>query len=215
MEGLTKRQKKVFEFLIKGIQEQGFPPSIREIGKALGISSLRGVTGHLEALQRKGYIERGSGARTIRIQRARLATFGWWGQVQPLPFGSGAKVPLVGSIAAGQPILAEESIEDELLVDERFVPKGTVFALRIKGESMIGAGILDGDYVLVHQQPTVQEGEVAAVLVGDEATVKRFHKRQGVVELISENPRIKPIRLTEKDPTIRILGKVCGVMRRV
>ena len=206
MEGLTKRQKKVFEFLMKGIRERGFPPSIREIGKALGISSLRGVTGHLEALERKGYIERSPGARAIRIQR---------GQVQPLPFGAGAKVPLVGTIAAGQPILAQEQIEDELLVDERFVPKGTVFALRIKGESMIEAGILDGDYVLVHQQPTVQEGEVAAILVGDEATVKRFHKRQGVVELVSENPRMKPIHLTEKDPTIRILGKVVGVLRRM
>jgi len=206
MEELTKRQKKVFEFLMKGIQERGFPPSIREIGKAMGISSLRGVTGHLEALERKGYIERESGARTIRIKR---------GQVQTLPFQEGAKVPLVGAIAAGSPILAEESIEDELLVDERFVPKGTVFALKVRGESMIGAGILNGDYVLVQQQPTAHEGEIVAALIGDEATVKRFHKRGGIVELVSENPTMKPIRLTEKDPTIRILGKVVGVMRRV
>jgi len=206
MEELTKRQQKVLNCVMKGIQEMGFPPSIREIGKALGISSLRGVTGHLEALQRKGYIERGPGARAIRIRR---------GQVQSLPFQAGAKVPLVGTIAAGQPILAEEQIEDELLVDERFVPKGTVFALRIKGESMIEAGILDGDYVLVRQQPTALEGEVVAVLVGEEATVKRFHKRPGAIELISENPKMRPIRLTEKDPTVRILGKIVGVMRRL
>ena len=206
MEELTKRQKKVFDYLRKEVQEKGFPPSIREIGKAIGIVSLRGVTGHLEALERKGYIERKAGARAIRIKR---------GQIHALPGGGGSRVPLLGQIAAGSPIFAQETIEDELLVDERFVPKGTVFALKIKGESMIGAGILNGDYVLVQQQATVQEGEIAAVLVGDEATVKRFHKRQGVVELVSENPRMKPIRLTEKDPTIRILGKVVGVMRRV
>jgi len=206
MEELTKRQKKVLDVVLKGIREKGFPPSIREIGKALGISSLRGVTGHLEALERKGYIERESGARTIRIKR---------GTVQSLPFSEGMKVPLLGAIAAGQPLLAEERIEDELLVDERFVPKGKAFALKIKGESMIGAGILDGDYVLVQQQATVQEGEVAAVLIGEEATVKRFHKRHGVIELVSENPTMKPILVTEKDPTIRILGKVISVMRRL
>lgn len=206
MEELTKRQQKVLDFLWKRIQVRGFPPSIREIGKAMGISSLRGVTGHLDALERKGYIDRGSGARTIRIRR---------GHGLMLPFGAAPKVPLVGAIAAGQPILAQEQIEDELLVDERFVPKGTVFALRIKGESMIEAGILDGDYVLVRQQETVEDAEVAAVLIGDEATVKRFRKRKDGVELVSENPRMKQIRLTEKDPTIRILGKVVGVMRRM
>ncbi len=206
MEELTKRQKKVFEFLMKGIRERGFPPSIREIGKALGIASLRGVTGHLEALERKGFIERESGARAIRIKR---------GQVQPFPSGGGSRVPLVGEIAAGQPILAEERIEDELLVDERFVPRGTVFALKIKGESMIEAGILNGDYVLIQQQPTAHEGEIVAALIGDEATVKRFHKTKEAIELLSENPKMKPIRLTEKDPTIQILGKVVGVMRRI
>ena len=206
MEELTKRQKKVFDYLKREVQEKGFPPSIREIGKAIGIVSLRGVTGHLEALERKGYIEREAGARAIRIKR---------GQPQKLPFGAGAKVPLVGAIAAGGPILAEEQIEDELLIDERFVPTGTVFALKIKGESMIGVGILDGDYVLVQQQQAAQEGEIVAVLIGDEATVKRFHKTKDAIELISENPRMKPIHLTEKDPTIRILGKICGVMRKL
>lgn len=210
---LTKRQKEILRHLTRSIQKEGYPPSIREIGEALGIKSPRGVVGHLEALEKKGYLSRERGARTIRIN---------WGQVgaklEPPQSQIGAKsesVPLLGAIAAGRPLLAEENLEDYLYVDERFVSGKNIFALKIKGESMIGAGILDGDYVLVRQQPKVDDGEIAAVLLDDEATVKRVFCPKGLLRLVSENPAIPPIEVRENEKRVQILGKVIGVMRRI
>ena len=212
-EPLTKRQKQMLDYVIKSIQREGYPPSIREIGASLGIKSPRGVVGHLEALQRKGYLERERGARTIRIKSSLEGRFPNRPQKQTGRFGE--NVPILGAIAAGSPLLAQEQIEDHLLVDERFVSGKNIFALRIKGESMIGAGILNGDYVLVRQQPKVDDGEIAAVLLDDEATVKRVHCTKGLLRLISENPAMKPIELHENDKRIQILGKVVGVMRKM
>ncbi len=203
-EPLTPRQKAILNQISRSIQKEGYPPSIREIGKALGIKSPRGVVGHLEALEKKGYIERERGARTIKIKSS----------LQRDTLGN---VPILGAIAAGSPLLAEEQIEDHLLVDERFL-HGTgknIFALKIKGESMIGAGILNGDYVLIRQQPKVENGEIAAVLLDDEATVKRVFVKKGCLELVSENPAMKPIEVAENDKRIQILGKVVGVMRKI
>lgn len=201
---LTKRQRQILDHVTKSIQKEGYPPSIREIGASLGIKSPRGVAGHLEALQRKGYIERERGARTIKIKG-----------ISPSLSKIENSIPLLGAIAAGQPILAEERIEDHLLVDERFVSGKNIFALKIKGESMIGAGILNGDYVLVRQQPKVDDGEIAAVLLDDEATVKRVHCTKTLLRLVSENPAIKPIEVRENDKRVQILGKVVGVMRKM
>ena len=217
---LTTRQKQILEHVTRSIQKEGYPPSIREIGQALGIKSPRGVVGHLEALQKKGYIERERGARTIRIKsslegrfptRLRSVPGTGWSQVRARL----ENVPILGAIAAGSPILAQENIDEYLYVDERFVGGKNVFALKIKGESMIGAGILNGDYVLIRQQPKVDDGEIAAILLDDEATVKRVHCKKGLLRLISENPAIKPIEVKENEKRIQILGKVVGVMRKM
>ena len=205
-EPLTKRQKQILDHVTRSIQKEGYPPSIREIGQALGIKSPRGVVGHLEALQKKGYLSRERGARTIKVK----------GTTPSLPhYKEETSIPLLGAIAAGQPILAHEQTEEHLLVDKRFVSGKNIFALRVKGESMIGAGILSGDYVLVRQQPKVDNGEIAAVLLEDEATVKRVHCQKGLLQLISENPAIGPIEVKENEKRVQILGKVVGVMRKI
>jgi len=202
---LTKRQKQILEHVTRSIQKEGYPPSIREIGQAFGIKSPRGVVGHLEALEKKGYLSRERGARTIKIKGETT---------QSIP-KYGASIPLLGAIAAGSPILAEENLEDHLLVDERFASGKNIFALKVKGESMIGAGILHGDYVLVRQQAKVENGEIAAVLLDNEATVKRVQCGKGVLRLLSENPAMKPIEVKEHEKRVQILGKVVGVMRRI
>ena len=202
---LTKRQRQILDHVTRSIQKEGSPPSIREIGEALGIKSPRGVVGHLEALEKKGYLSRERGARTIKIKGETVRSIPKYG----------ASIPLLGAIAAGQPILAEENLEDHLLVDERFASGKNIFALKVKGESMIGAGILPGDYVLVRQQAKVENGEIAAVLLDDEATVKRVHYSKRILRLISENPAMKPIEIGENEKRIQILGKVVGVMRRL
>jgi len=201
---LTKRQKQILDHVSQSIQKEGYPPSIREIGEALGIKSPRGVVGHLEALEKKGYLSRERGARTIKIK----------GGAAPLSKQENA-IPLLGAIAAGSPLLAQENIDEHLYVDERFVSGKNVFALKIKGESMIGAGILNGDYVFVRQQPKVDDGEIAAVLLDDEATVKRVRCDRGLLRLISENPTMKPIEVKEHEKRVQILGKVVGVMRKL
>ena len=202
---LTKRQKQILDHVTHSIQKEGYPPSIREIGQALGIKSPRGVVGHLEALEKKGYLSRERGARTIKIK----------GMMPPPLSKQERPIPLLGAIAAGQPILASENIGEYVYVDERFVSGKNIFALKIKGESMIGAGILHGDYVLVRQQPKVEEGEIAAVLLDEEATVKRVHCRRGLLRLVSENPAIQPIEVKENEKRVQILGKVVGVMRKM
>ena len=235
-DSLTKRQKQTLDHITRAIQREGYPPSIREIGHALGIKSPRGVVGHLEALQKKGYLSRERGARTIKIisppqlgptrhvsrraQKFRAAGSprvfaGPWERIGSASGNAPYSIPLLGAIAAGRPILAEENFEDSLLVDERFASGKNIFALRIKGKSMIDAGIFDGDYVLVRQQPKVDDGEIAAVLLDDEATVKRVHCRRGMLRLVSENPAMAPIEVGENEKRVQILGKVVGVMRKI
>ncbi|MBI4436081.1 MAG: transcriptional repressor LexA [Candidatus Omnitrophica bacterium] len=212
-EPLTKRQKQIFNYLTHSIQQEGYPPSIREIGEALGIKSPRGVVGHLEALEKKGYLSRERGARTIKIKSSLGGRFPNRPQKQAGRFGE--NVPVLGAIAAGSPILAEENLEDHLLVDERFASGKNIFALKVKGESMLGAGILPGDYVLVRQQLKVENGEIAAVLLDDEATVKRVHCSKTTLRLVSENPAMAPIEVRENEKRVQILGKIVGVMRKL
>lgn len=204
---LTERQKSVVQAIREWISEHGYPPTIRELGKRLGIKSLRGVTTHLDAIAKKGHLTRQRRARGIRL----------------LVEASGAvdvtiRIPILGRIAAGQPLLAEECVEGHLIVGASLL--GTVrpdspanhFALRVRGESMQGAGIVEGDYVIVRQQPTAENGDVVAALLGDEATVKRFFKHDNQIRLQPEHPTMEPIIL-EGPQSVDILGKVVAVFR--
>jgi len=195
---LTPRQREVLEFLKEYISERGYPPTLREVAQNLGIKWTKGIEKHLQALEKKGYIKRSSGARSIEI----------------LGFSRGRSIPVVGSIAGGKPILAEENIEKTLTLDEDLVPGEGAFFLKVEGESMNQAGILDGDYVLVRPQLLAEKGEIVAVLIGDEATVKYFFPEKSRVVLRPANPDFESLVLDENDE-FKILGKVTVVLRVV
>lgn len=205
---LTARQYEILQFIQQFSQSEGYPPTIREIGGGVGIQSLRGVTGHLDALVRKGYIKRNRHARGLQLS----------GSAEGI--GAPADVvslPVLGRIAAGQPILAESTVEEQMVVDRRFVVAPGCFVVRVHGESMIQAGIHNGDYVIVKPQSTAINGEIVAVLIDGEATVKRFYKERNLIRLQPENRSIKPILLREQEMTardIRVMGLVVGLMRK-
>ncbi|MCX6376743.1 MAG: transcriptional repressor LexA [Armatimonadetes bacterium] len=199
---LTQRQQSVFDFVIGYIDRHGYPPSIREIGAAFGIKSLRGVTVHLDALEKKGFIRRESTSRSIQILRQHAS-----------PDGSAfLRVPILGTIAAGTPLLAVENIEGEMSVP-RAMLGGTEggFLLRVRGDSMTGAHIMDGDLVVIRPQQTAENGDLVAALLGEEATVKRFRSEGGRASLVPANPAYQPIPLKGRDA--RLIGKVVGLMR--
>lgn len=203
---LTDRQKSVLSVIREWIKEQGYPPTIRELGKRLGIKSLRGVTTHLDAIAKKGHLTRKRSARGIRLLMESASS----------TIATAMHIPILGRIAAGQPLLAQEQVEGHLAVDASLMGKApassTHFALRVHGESMVNAGILDGDYVIVRQQPTADSGDVVVVLLGDEATVKRFYQENDHIRLQPEHPTMEPIVLS-KQQTVEILGKVIAVFR--
>lgn len=198
---LTKKQEQIFQYVMEYCQREGFPPSIREIGRDFNISSLRGVTIHLDALAKKGYISRSNQPRSIKI-------------IHP-QFGNSNKsvlLPLVGSIAAGVPILAQEHVEDLIPVPAemvRNIERG--FLLRVRGDSMTGEGIMPRDLVIIKPQQTAQNGDLVAALIGDEATVKRIQFGPNSVRLMPSNPAYNPIEIKEEDA--RIIGKVVGLLR--
>ena len=209
---LTQRQKEIFEFILSNIEQYGYPPSIPEIQERFSFKSPNAVSDHLEALEKKGYIAR-------RPHKSR----GIEVLIQPklernnnINEENIAEVPIVGRISAGVPILAEENLEGSLFVDKTIVrnPKG-VFALRVQGESMVNAGILDGDFVLVKQQPVAEQGEIVVALIENEATVKRFYKDRNKIRLQPENDTMGPIIVDPQDSSVRIVGKVVGVVRRM
>ena len=205
MRGLTKRQQLVLEFIQASIQENGFPPTLREIGAHFGIRSTNGVNDHLLALQRKGYLRR-QDMKSRALRPTASAT------------GVPREVPLVGRVAAGQPLLAIENLEGTLRVDSGLLPGegGNYFALRVRGESMIGAGILDGDIVFVRQQEEAASGTIVVAMVGDEATVKTLYRDGERLRLQPSNPAVAPIVVGRDDGrTLRILGIVVGVYRKV
>jgi repressor LexA len=180
----------------KFIARSGYPPTVREIAKHLRIRGHHAVRKHLLALEKYGHLTRGRGARSIGIADQPQAI----------------SVPILGQVAAGKPILAEENILGTLALDRSIIRGGQVFLLKIKGDSMIGAGILDGDYVLVKVQAQAENGEIVVAMVEDEATVKRVFHRGDKIVLQPENPAHQPMTFTQKD-TLRILGKVMGVVR--
>lgn len=198
--GLTARQREVLEAIREFQVRKGYPPSIRELGKILGISSLRGVTIHLDAIQKKGWLERESTSRSIRLLTAQDST------------GARVSVPLLGSIAAGLPLLAVENVESYVPIPTEMAANAAdLFALTVKGDSMIGDAILDGDTIIVRSQPSAESGEIVAALIGDEATVKRLDTANWPARLLPSNPNYEPIELTRED--VRILGRVIGLVR--
>ena len=195
MAKLSHMQQKIFEYISSCIKNQGYPPSVREIGDAVGLKSPSTVHFHLKRLEELGVIVKGSGkGRAITLAEP------------PVPED---QVPIVGNVAAGSPILAEECIEDYLTFDTGG-RQNEYFALRVRGESMLGAGILPGDLVVVHRQQTANNGEIVVAMIEDEATVKRLSRRNGHTWLLPENDAYSPIDGTYA----QILGKVAAVVRR-
>lgn len=221
---LTERQKQVLALIRAHLAQAGAPPTIRELRDGLGLKSLRGVTIHLDALVRKGTIERSRQARGIRIlvkgQGSRVKgprVSNSPCTLHPAPiFLSPVFLPVVGQIAAGAPLLAEQNVEERLAVDPRWVPGPGCFAVRVHGESMVNAGITSGDYVVVRPQQDAENGQIVAVLIEGEATVKRFYREKGSrIRLQPENPAFEPIFLKPRANSIRILGKVVGLFRKM
>jgi repressor LexA len=202
---LTDRQQSILEFLKGFLQENGYPPTIREIGAHFGIRSPRGVQDHLEALERKGFIRR----RRERSRGIELLSFSP-GLTDP---SNVVKLPLVGRVAAGEPVFSEENIEEWIEVDASFAAREGNFLLKVVGESMVEAHILDGDTIVVSPQETAQDGEIVVALVDDEATVKTFYREPGGIRLQPENASMEPIFVPEGDSEVRIIGKVVAVMR--
>jgi len=202
---LTERQRMVFKFINKCIQERGFPPTVNEIQAEFSFRSPTGVFKHLRAIERKGYIR-------IHPQMARGIEL----LVKEDLRESKAyrSIPLVGRIAAGKPVLAVENIEKNMVLGRDFC-RGASFMLRVKGDSMINAGILDRDYVLVKQQSTAENGEIVVALVDDEATVKRFFQEKDRITLKPENDAFPPLVIEHEQKGFRIIGKVVGLYRGI
>ena len=199
---ISKKQQEILEYIKNQILQRGFPPAVREICEAVNLKSTSSVHSHLETLEKNGYIRRDpTKPRAIEILDD---TFN-------LTRREMVNVPIIGQVAAGQPILAEENIEDYFPFPAERMPNKQTFLLKVKGESMINAGILDGDYVLVEQDATASNGDMVVALVEDSATVKTFYKEEGVFRLQPENDFMDPIIVKE----VSILGKVIGVMRFV
>lgn len=199
---LTEKQRQILDYIVEMVRTRGYPPTIRQIGTRFRISSTNGVRTHLSALERKGYIRRAPwSARGIELVR----------EMMPAGIEADAvQVPILGKVAAGQPILAQEHLAGHLYIDRSLARERGVFALKVQGDSMIDAGILDGDYVLVRPQPTAENGEIVVAMIDDEATVKQFFREADAVRLQPANSAMPPIRVKGD---VQILGKVTGLFR--
>lgn len=204
--GMTDRQRQVLDFIKAEVRRQGFPPTVRDIGEAVGLSSSSTVHAHLSALEAKGLIRRDpSKPRALEVLDRDVSPR------PPLVVGNVVELPVVGAVAAGTPILAAENIETTIPLPTEVVRDDSTFVLRVKGESMIDAGILDGDYVVVRQQSTADNGDIVVAMLEDEATVKRFYRETDRVRLQPENPTMDPIYARD----VSVLGKVVAVFRRL
>lgn len=199
---LSQRRREILEFIRQTIADRGYPPTVREIGKGVGLKSTSTVHFHLRALEEGAYLE-----------RERLLTRA----MRPGPAAGDGKhrqarfVPVVGRVAAGQPILAEQNIDEIVPLPEDFLPSGEAFLLRVRGDSMIGDGIHDGDLVVVHRQDAADTGDIVVAMVEDEATVKRLVRHPDRLELRPANERYEPIFARD----VQVLGKVVGLLRRM
>ena len=201
-DALTARQQRIVDFIAETVRERGYPPTVREIGEAVGLTSSSSVHAQLATLERRGLLRKDpTKPRAMTLSEPKL---------------DGVVVPVVGRIAAGVPILADEHVEEHLTVPAGFADDRRHFALRVQGDSMVGAGILDGDLVVIREAPTAEDGDIVAVLLPgvaeEEATVKRLKVRRGRIWLVPENPRLEP---SEMDPEGRIVGVVVSVLRKV
>ena len=209
---LNKREKAILKFIEKKVIEDGYPPSVREIGKAVGLTSTATVHGYIAKLREKGYIKKeDKKGRSLKLLKGENGEQfgnnqkGFYSQKELID------IPLVGKITAGMPILAVENVTDTFPIPIDFVGNSECFMLTVRGESMIEAGILDGDYILVRKQPNAINGEIVVALIEDEATVKTFYKEEAHIRLQPENSTMDPIIV----PDCSILGKVVGVFRKM
>lgn len=206
---LTARQQEIFDFVVEYVEGHGYPPTVREIGEAVGLASPSTVHAHLANLERAGLLRRDpTKPRALELTARRRAA------EKPRPDRAERRLPLLGQIAAGAPLLAEENVEDYVAVPEPLSRGGEEFLLRVKGDSMAKAGILDGDFVVVRRQADAHNGDIVVALAGedetaDEATVKRFFREEGRVRLQPENDGLEPIYASH----VQILGRVIGVFR--
>jgi len=207
-EPLTDRQKAVLDFISRSIESRGYPPTLREIGEHMGIRSTNGVNDHLKALEKKGYLER----EDLKSRALRPISLDGAG-----PTGQMVDVPILGRVAAGEPILAVEQAEDTVKVDRFFLGANReVFALKIKGDSMIEAGIYDGDYIFVRKQLQANRGDIVVAMINDEATVKYFHPEGDTIEFRPANSSMKPIIVRKREwKSVNLIGLVVGVYRRL
>jgi repressor LexA len=205
---LTKRQQEIFDFIHKYSAKYGYPPTVRDIGKAVGLASSSTVHAHLSNLEKIGLLRRDP-SKPRAIELLDRAVGNAVDSVRSIVRAEG--LPLVGSVAAGQPVLAEENIEDYISVPEAAGGEDGEYLLRIRGDSMKNAGILEGDLVVVRPQETAREGEIVVALLGEEATVKRFFREADHIRLQPENETMEPIRSRE----VKVLGRVVGLLRNL
>ena len=200
---ISKKQSEILEYIKNEILNRGFPPSVREICEAVNLKSTSSVHSHLETLEKNGYIRRDpTKPRAIEIVDDNFN----------LVRRETVNVPIIGKVAAGQPLLAVENVEGYFPIPSEYMPNNKTFMLVVQGDSMVNAGIFNGDYVVVEQQPTTENGQKVVALVDDSATVKTFYKEDGYIRLQPENDAMEPI-IVEPDQTFQILGRVIGVFR--
>ena len=200
MKQLTDKQQKILDYIQAFFAEKGYPPTVREIAAKFGMV-VSGAHGHLAALIRKGYLIRAQGKR----RALELAAF------LKKATDDIIQLPMLGRVAAGQPVLAQDHIEDYLSVSKEWSPRGATFALTVKGDSMVGAGMMSGDTVIVQKREAADDGEIIVALIEDEAVVKRFRKTKRGLFLVSENPAYEPILC---GPSAHIIGRVVGLIRK-
>lgn len=198
---LTDRQRQVLDFIREHVMAHGSPPTIREIGARMAISSTNGVRQHIRALIKKGYLK-----KQEYVARGLELTASLGADIK--------RLPLVGSVPAGTPIDAIENLEGEIAVDVSFLPKDDAFTLKVVGDSMRNAGILDGDIVIVQKQQAARRGDIVVAIIGEEATVKRYFPEKQQIRLQPENDQFKPILVRKDSREFRIAGKVVGLLRR-
>ncbi|HIV39909.1 MAG TPA: transcriptional repressor LexA [Candidatus Blautia stercorigallinarum] len=200
---ISKKQSEILEYIKNEILNRGFPPSVREICEAVNLKSTSSVHSHLETLEKNGYIRRDpTKPRAIEIVDDNFN----------LVRRETVNVPIIGKVAAGQPLLAVENVEGYFPIPSEYMPNNKTFMLVVQGDSMVNAGIFNGDYVVVEQQPTAENGQKVVALIDDSATVKTFYKEDGHIRLQPENDSMEPI-IVEPDQPFQILGKVIGVFR--
>ncbi len=209
---LTDRQREILEFITQSIRERGYPPTLREIGIQFGIRSTNGVNDHLRALEKKGHLQRED------LKSRALRPVGPKGPVRPTSRDEDlAEIPIIGRVAAGAPLLAVENVEDTVKVDRFFIGQTKeVFALRVKGDSMIEDGIFDGDYIFVRKQLQANRGDIVVAMINDEATVKRYYPEGDMIRFQPANAAMQPILVRKRDfKAVNLIGLVVGVYRKM